>query len=251
MHVNIMQATSDDFPHLLFYGPSGAGKKTLIMALLRELYGPGVEKLKIEPRSFKIASKSEPIEINIIASSYHIEMNPSDCGYYDRVVVQEVIKEIAQSQPLETSLTPQRRPYKIVILSEVDKMSKAAQHALRRTMEKYLATCRLIMTATSHARVTPAVLSRSLALRVARPSSSVLSALLSDVCRRENWAQGVALTPLIADKAERNIRRALLMLEVAKMKSGVQLVKTIELPDWEVFVQQLAKEIIDEQSPQK
>lgn len=39
------QATAGDFPHLLFYGPTGAGKKTRIMALLRELFDAGVEKV--------------------------------------------------------------------------------------------------------------------------------------------------------------------------------------------------------------
>ncbi len=38
-------AKSNDLPHLLVYGPSGAGKKTRIMALLRELYGENVLKV--------------------------------------------------------------------------------------------------------------------------------------------------------------------------------------------------------------
>ncbi len=41
-----------------------------------------------------------------MSSAYHIELNPSDAGYHDRLVVQEVIKEIAQSPPLDTTNKP-------------------------------------------------------------------------------------------------------------------------------------------------
>lgn len=41
----IIQANGGDLPHLLVVGPSGAGKKTRIMATLSHLFGPGVEKV--------------------------------------------------------------------------------------------------------------------------------------------------------------------------------------------------------------
>ena len=37
-----------------------------------------------------------------IASNYHIEVNPSDVGFYDRVVIQELIKNIASAQQLDS-----------------------------------------------------------------------------------------------------------------------------------------------------
>jgi len=53
-------------PHLFVYGPPGAGKKTRINALLRALYGPGAEKLKLDKRTFQTPNK-KTIEINMVS----------------------------------------------------------------------------------------------------------------------------------------------------------------------------------------
>ena len=72
-------AASDELPHLLFYGPSGAGKKTRVMALLRSLFGPGVTRVKLEHRSIKV-NASKNVEISTLGSNFHIECNTSYNG---------------------------------------------------------------------------------------------------------------------------------------------------------------------------
>jgi hypothetical protein len=43
------------------------------------------------------------VELTTISSNYHVELNPSDAGFQDRYVVQEIIKEMAKSRPLDIS----------------------------------------------------------------------------------------------------------------------------------------------------
>jgi len=169
----------DSMPHLFVYGPSGSGKKTRIAALLRELYGPGADKLKLDKRTFTTPTK-RTVEVNMVTSSYHIELSPGDAGLNDRFVVQDVIKEMASNKNIATagvsggndSSKPsgKKAAFKTVVLMEVDRLSRQAQAALRRTMEKYASSCRLILCCNSQSKVIEPVRSRCLGIRVAAPT---------------------------------------------------------------------------------
>jgi len=213
-------ATTGDCPHLLFYGQPGVGKKTFILAMLREMFGPGVEKLRVENRAWKIEvpgreTKVE-VELTTVASNHHIELNPADAGFKDRYVISEVVKEMAKNRPLDVM---GNKGFKVVVLNEVDRISKQAQHSLRRTMEKYSAGCRIILCCNNVSKVIEAIRSRCLCVRVAAPSNEEVIEILHTVSRRENLTLPQPLAERIAKYSDRNVRKALLCLETIKTHS--------------------------------
>ncbi|KAF8599115.1 P-loop containing nucleoside triphosphate hydrolase protein [Ceratobasidium sp. AG-I] len=241
-------AASGDFPHMLFYGPSGAGKKTRIGCTLRELFGPGVEKLKIDQRVFLTPSKRK-LDVNIVQSNYHIEITPSDVGMYDRVVISEILKEIAQTQQVDLNA---KQRFKVVVINEADSLSRDAQAALRRTMERYMSNLRIIMCANGTSKLIAPIKSRCLLVRVAAPNDQEMEAALRQVAKREKFdLPDEAAARIIQDSAG-NMRKAVLVLEAMKMQStDLTSATPIAKPDWETYCYKVADMILQEQTPQR
>ena len=244
------------------YGPSGAGKKTRIVATLKELYGPGVEKIKIDARVFQTTSNRK-LEFNIVASVYHLEITPSDVGNYDRVVVQDLLKEVAQTQQVDLNA---KQRFKVVVINEADHLTRDAQAALRRTMEKYSPNLRLILLANSTSNIIAPIRSRTLLVRVAAPTEEEICGALQAVGKKEGWKENENLNKRIAKESGRNLRKALLMFEavhaqkyVSKLfPSGIATdmrsetitdATIIPPPDWEALIGQIASHIVEERSP--
>ena len=61
--------------------------------------------------------------------------------------------------------------YTVVIIHEADSLTRDAQAALRRTMEKYMSNMRLILCANSTSKLIAPIRSRCLLMRVAAPTA--------------------------------------------------------------------------------
>ncbi|RKP02534.1 hypothetical protein CXG81DRAFT_17810 [Caulochytrium protostelioides] len=239
-------ASSGDFPHLLLYGPSGAGKKTRASAVLRQIYGPCVEKLKLDVRVFQ-ASASRKLEINVLSSPVHIELTPSDAGIYDRVVVQDLIKELAQTAQVDPSA---RRAFKVVVINEADTLTRDAQQAMRRTMEKYMANLRIVLLAQSASQIMGPIRSRCLMVRVPAVPAPDVVRVLGNVAKQEGLLLPPAFADHLASAAEGNCRAALLALEAARLEHyPFSAAQPVPVADWKVFCGTVAQSILQEQSP--
>lgn len=168
-----------------------------------------MEKIKIDARVFQTTSNRK-LEFNVVSSVYHLEITPSDVGNYDRVVIQELLKEVAQTQQVDVTA---KQRFKVVVINEADHLTRDAQAALRRTMEKYSPNLRLILLANSTANIIAPIRSRTLLVRVAAPTEDDICSVLKIAGKREGWMETDGLNKRIAKESGRNLRRALLMFE--------------------------------------
>jgi replication factor C subunit 3/5 len=207
-----------------------------------------VEKIKIDARTFQSSSGARKLEFNIVSSVYHLEITPSDVGNYDRIVVQELLKEVAQTQQVDLNA---RQRFKVVVINEADGLSRDAQASLRRTMEKYSNNVRLILVANSTAGIIAPIRSRTLLVRVAAPTELEIC----DVLRKAGETEGLKvvqkLNERIARESGRNLRRALLMFEAVYAQVPEPKEETpIMPPDWEVLIGQIADDCIRQRDPE-
>lgn len=252
---NFLKSLADqprDLPHLLLYGPNGTGKKTRCMALLESIFGAGVYRLKIDVRQF-VTSSNRKLELNVVSSPYHLEITPSDMGNNDRIVIQELLKEVAQMEQVDfqDSKDGLAHRYKCVIINEANSLTKDAQAALRRTMEKYSKNIRLIMICDSMSPIIAPIKSRCLLIRCPTPSDNEISKILSDVVTNERInLETKDILQKIARESNGNLRISLLMLESMALNNEMTLKSSTPIikADWLIVIQKLTRKIVKERS---
>ena len=180
-------AEKKEMPNLLFAGPPGTGKTTAAMALAREIFG-------------------DTFEQNFL------ELNASDERGIN--VVRETIKEFARTLPFGGA------KFKIIFLDEADALTADAQHALRRTMEKYAATSRFILSCNYSSKIIEPIQSRCAIFRFRPLSEEQIKARLKYIAEKE----GLELTEDGANAlvyvSEGDMRRAINLLQASAALSN-------------------------------
>lgn len=123
-----------------------------------------------------------------------------------------MIKETASVQNVDFK---QGKKFKVIVIHEADNLTKDAQAALRRTMEKYMANCRIIMTCTCLSKIIMPIRSRCLSLRIPSPSNEDIKKLLKDIKSKENLTINDRMIDAIVESSNRNVRKAINTLQIS------------------------------------
>lgn len=253
-------AEAKNMTHMVFYGPAGAGKRTRVYALLRELFGPEVDNTKLETVDFENSSGGKK-EIIMVTSKFHVEINPSDVQRNDRYAIRTVVQRMSRSKPLSMRAFFRKPPaggekkppaadFRVLVIADADKLTTEAQQALRRMMEVHVHNCRMILMCSNTSRVLEAVRSRCLCVRVGAPTTSEVAKILAKVADKEGLESPPELLQRIATTTKWNLRDALLTFERCKNdRYPFTADQPVHLADWRAFVRRLARQIAAAQTP--
>jgi replication factor C small subunit len=133
------------------------------------------------------------------------EFNSSDERGID--VVRGKIKDFARTMPLgDTS-------FKVILLDEADALTKDAQHALRRTMEKYATTCRFILDCNYSSKIIDPIQSRCALFRFKPLGEPAVIDYLKEVSTKEKLKPEKNALSAVYKVSRGDLRKALNILQ--------------------------------------
>jgi len=203
----------NSMPHIIFYGPEGSGKKTIINMFLKMIFDDEYIN-DTKECIYKVSSSGNTTKEQIIKqSNHHIIIVPKK-NNFDRYIIQDVVKKYAIRKPISAFI--KKRPFKIVVINNVDDLLDSTQDSLRRTMEIYSDTCRFIMWSRSLSKVLNPLKSRCLLIRIPSPTESELFNVICEIAALENIDNSLKLCDTILNKSYGNTKTALWLLQLYK-----------------------------------
>jgi len=179
----------DRLPHLLFYGPPGVGKTSTILACAKQMF------------------KSQHFNSQVL------ELNASD----DRGIgmVRDSVLTFASTRTIFSS------GFNLVILDEADSMTKDAQNALRRIIERFTENTRFCLICNYLNKIIPALQSRCTKFRFSPLKLELIKPRLDHVIENEKITVTEDGMQAVIQLSCGDMRKALNILQSTSMSADI------------------------------
>ena len=196
---------NNNLAHIIFYGPSGTGKTSTILACARKLYKENYKSMVLE------LNGSEDRGINII---------------------RDQIKDFSTS----SQFNKMNINFKLIILDEADSMTYDAQFALRRVIETYSQYTRFCLICNYENKIIAALKSRCIIFKFPPLSKIIQLEKLKDIIINENINISKSGIEAIINLSDGDMRKSINLLQslyiaIKKQITKYQVYKYIKYPN--------------------
>jgi replication factor C small subunit len=203
-------------------GPHGTGKSVAIECFAKKLYGENWEMNTSVFQTADLFSQGKKM----------LEEDERYAHLYQKsqsliVNFKYILKSYASMRPLDAA-------FKLMVFEDAHALTRDAQQGLRRIMERYSGTCRFIFSTTNQSAIIPAITSRCLPLFFAPVNIEVMIRHMKAIRAQENGGAFPCSDDdleLIAQAAQGDLRKALLLLQVALESGQCKNVQGISLSE--------------------
>ncbi|VAH13132.1 unnamed protein product [Triticum turgidum subsp. durum] len=239
--------TEQECNHFIFEGAQAVGKRSMVLALLRDAFGP--HNLQVQEHSRRMELKGEMarhIDVKVKISGHHVEVNLADLHGYENHVITSLLNESI----LPPDSICDHTNCKVIVVHDADRLSSDFQHYIGWFLGRY-AGCNKIIFCSSDSSNLEAVKHLCKVVTLQPPSFEEMIKVLEFIAMKEGIDLPRGIASRIAVSAGNNLRQAIRSFEATWRANYPFIEGQPILAGWEEEIYNVAKKILEEPSPKQ